>query len=173
VENLSPNGVWTPDCPACRELLYGLDVLATTFRPHYNMQTCEDPHKCSCLLAGLEGSPWSHTAPTNKGCHTAALRKDRLTCCCTSGSTLHVPCSVFICSSMFKWYSWLMCGRMHHCSSGLKTPGIVLRWHSVMRGHRTAFLAAQHLWEAITLQTDSDHQVLFSLLHSDYWGPVY
>jgi hypothetical protein len=91
----------------------------------YNMQKCEDPNKYLCLLAGLEGSPWSGTVWANKGSHTAGLGMDCLTCCCISGCRLHVPCRVFRSGTVLEWQDgWFVGGSVHHRSSGSKTLGV-------------------------------------------------
>jgi hypothetical protein len=49
--------------------------------------------------------------------------------------------------------------------------GIVLFWY--LYKDTLAFPIAWHLWGAARLHTDSEEQVFFLLLHSDYWQAVY
>jgi hypothetical protein len=117
------------------------------------MQICEDPYKCSRLLAGSEGSPWNGTVRVTKGRHSAGLRKNCHICCCISGCRLHVPCRVFITSTVLEWQDrWCVGGFVHNHSSGSKTSGVTLCRHCVMQAHRMSFPTAWHLWEAIRLR---------------------
>lgn len=54
---------------------------------------------------------------------------------------------------------WCVGGSFHHWCLVSKTSGIILAWHSIIQGHRTAFLTVWQLWEAIRLQTDGNQHI--------------
>jgi hypothetical protein len=54
---------------------------------------------------------------------------------------------------------WCVGGSFHHCYLVSKTSGIILGWHSIIQGRRTAFLTAWHLWGAVRLQTDWNQHI--------------
>jgi hypothetical protein len=127
------------------------------------MQICEDPYKCSCLLAGLEGSPWSCAVRTNKGRHTVGLRKDCLTCCCTSGCRLHVSCRVFRSGTALEWHRSLMRERMH--------PSSPFRIKDI-RNHTVDTVVYRHMerpsWRDDTCEKPSYFRLQFSTLRPFY-----